>query len=83
LEAVLIDSLVPTQPSVRRTQIDSIVDVSVPIVCIRYENKYYILDGHARSMRAVQLMRDTIEAMVLLPHQPVIISATDERFLFA
>ena len=58
--------LVPTWSHVARTQIEGIKKVTVPIACIRHENKYYILDGHARSLRAKELGLDSIDAMILL-----------------
>jgi len=43
----------------------------VPIVCIKYEDKCYVLDGHARSLRANQLGLRDIQAMVLSPEREV------------
>jgi IMP dehydrogenase len=65
-EKVNLKDLVPTQPHVGKKQIDAITKLLVPIVCICYANKYYILDGHARSLRAKELGLDSLEAMVLL-----------------
>ncbi|MDH5788083.1 MAG: hypothetical protein OEZ40_07325, partial [Candidatus Bathyarchaeota archaeon] len=50
-EHVNLKDLIPTQSHVGKTQIDSIKKLLVPIVCIRGGGKYYILDGHARSLR--------------------------------
>jgi hypothetical protein len=66
-EHVNLKNLVPTQSHVGKTQIDAIKELLVPIVCIHQEEKYYILDGHARSLRAKELGLDSIEAMILLP----------------
>lgn len=66
-EQVELKDLVPTQPHVGKTQIDEIKKVLVPIVCIRYGDKYYILDGHARSLRNRELGLSSIEAMILVP----------------
>jgi IMP dehydrogenase len=66
-EQVRLEDLVPTQPQVIKAQIDSIREPLVPIACIEHQGKYYILDGHARSLRAKQLGLDSTEAMVLLP----------------
>jgi hypothetical protein len=66
-EKIDLKDLVPTQSQVGRTQIDAIIKVLVPIVCIRYGKKCYILDGHARSLRAKELGLDSIEAIILLP----------------
>ena len=65
-ENVDLKDLVPTQPHVGKTQIDGIKKVLVPIVCIHYGGKYYILDGHARSLRNKELGLRSIEAMVLV-----------------
>jgi hypothetical protein len=65
-ERVKLKNLVPTQPYVGKTQIDAIKKLLVPIVCIHYGEKYFILDGHARSLRARELGLDSIETMVLL-----------------
>lgn len=66
-EQVNLEDLVPTQSHVGRTQIAAIRQLLVPIVCIHEGEKYYILDGHARSLRARELGLDSIEAMILLP----------------
>jgi hypothetical protein len=65
-ENVPLNDLVPTQSHVEKAQIDTIKEVLVPIVCIHARGKYYILDGHARSLRAKQLRLESIEVMVLL-----------------
>jgi hypothetical protein len=66
-EFVNIEQLVPTQSHVTKSQIDSIKELLVPIVCVHQGKKYYILDGHARSLRAQQLGLDSIETMTLVP----------------
>lgn len=66
-EQVYLKGLVPTQPQVGKTQIDAIRELLVPIVCIQYKSKYYILDGHARALRAKLLSHDSIEALILIP----------------
>jgi hypothetical protein len=66
-EQVHLNTLVPTQSEVLKTQINAIKELLVPIVCIHYQEKYYILDGHARAIRAKQLKLDLIDAIVLLP----------------
>jgi IMP dehydrogenase len=64
-ETVDLKNLVPTQPHVWKAQVDAIEKLLVPIVCIKDGNKYYILDGHARSIRAKELGLNSIAAMVL------------------
>ncbi|MDQ1280591.1 MAG: hypothetical protein QG670_1854 [Thermoproteota archaeon] len=51
-ETVSLGNLVPTQSIVKKAQIDLITEILVPILCIIYKDKYYILDGHSRSLRA-------------------------------
>ena len=65
-EEVLLNNLVPTQSQVRRVNLELINEVVVPILCIRHRDKYYILDGHARSLRALQLGLTSITAMTLV-----------------
>jgi hypothetical protein len=64
---VFLKDLVPTQLQTSKRQIESIKKLLVPIVCVRHQEKYYILDGHARSLRARQLGLKSIEAMFLVP----------------
>lgn len=66
-EQVCLRDVVATQPQVRKARVDAIKEVLVPIVCVEYGGKYYVLDGHARSIRAGQLGFASIEAMVLSP----------------
>jgi hypothetical protein len=70
-ERIDLKNLVPTQPHVGKKQIEAIKTVLVPIVCIRCGEKCYILDGHARSLRAKELGLDSVEAMVLLPKRAI------------
>jgi hypothetical protein len=65
-ESLGLKDLVPTQSHVGKSQIDGIKKLLVPIVCICYGDKFYILDGHARSLRAKELGLDSIEAMILV-----------------
>jgi IMP dehydrogenase len=64
-ETVDLKDLVPTQPHVSKAQVDAIEKLLVPIVCIKDGSKYYVLDGHARSVRAKELGLNSIAAMVL------------------
>lgn len=66
-EQIDLRDLVPTQSQVGKAQIDAIEQLLVPIVCIHHGKKYYILDGHARSLRAKELGLNSIEAMILVP----------------
>jgi hypothetical protein len=66
-EQVHLKDLSPTQPEVLKEQIDAINRLLVPIACIDYEKRYYVLDGHARCIRAKQLGLKSIQAIVLLP----------------
>ena len=64
---IFLTELSPTQPEVLKTQVDAITRLLVPIVCIEHGERYYILDGHARCLRAKQLGLESIQAMILLP----------------
>jgi hypothetical protein len=66
-ERVKLEDLVPTQSHVGKAQVEAIKELLVPIVCVHQEGKYYILDGHARSLRAKQLGLGSIDALILLP----------------
>lgn len=70
-EKIDLKDLMPTQPQVGKKQIEAIKTVLVPIVCIRCQEKCYILDGHARSLRTRELGLDSIEAMILLPSRKI------------
>jgi len=67
MEQVRLKDLVPTQFQMRRERVDSIKELLVPIACIKYEGRFYILDGHARSVRAKQLEFESIQAIILSP----------------
>jgi hypothetical protein len=64
---VALKDLSPTQPEVLKSQIEAISRLLVPIACIEYDGKYYVLDGHARCLRAKQLALKSIQTIVLLP----------------
>jgi len=66
-KTVPLREISPTQPEVLKAQIEGIDKILVPIVCLEYKNKYYLLDGHARCLRAKQSGLKTIQAMILLP----------------
>jgi len=66
-EQVHLKDLVPTQSQIRRERIDSIKELLVPITCVKYEGRFYILDGHARSLRAKELGLESIQAIILSP----------------
>jgi hypothetical protein len=70
-DQVYLSDIVPTQSQVRKARIDSIKELLVPIVCIKYQGIYYILDGHARSIRAGQLGSASTEAIILPPSVPI------------
>ncbi|MCX8171113.1 MAG: hypothetical protein N3E47_03965, partial [Candidatus Bathyarchaeota archaeon] len=71
IEKVPLEKLVPTQPQVSGRQVRAIERLLVPIVCVKYEEKYYILDGHARALRAKELGLKTIRAILLTPKKEV------------
>ena len=70
-EEINLDGLVPTQSLVKKSQLGSIKELRVPIACIEHKGKYYILDGHARSLRAKQLGNKSIQAIILSPKMQI------------
>jgi len=66
-EQVHLKDLVPTQFQMRRERVDAIKKLLVPIVCVKYEGRFYILDGHARSLRAKESGLEFIQAIILSP----------------
>jgi hypothetical protein len=64
---IALKDVSPTQPEVLRRQINEINRLLVPIACIKHDNRYCVLDGHARCLRAKQLGMKSIQAIVLLP----------------
>jgi IMP dehydrogenase len=70
-DKICLRDLVPTQSQVGKAQVDAIKTLLVPVVCVRYKGKYYVLDGHARSLRALQMGLESVDAMVLFPETPI------------
>jgi hypothetical protein len=68
---VKLEQLVPTQSHVGKEQVEAIRKLLVPIVCVCQEDRCYILDGHARSLRAKELKLDSIDTIVLLPSHKI------------
>jgi hypothetical protein len=66
-EQVRLEDLVPTQSQIRRERIDSIKELLVPIACVKHQGRFYVLDGHARSLRTKELGSEFIQAMILSP----------------
>lgn len=67
VERVFLKDLVATQAYVGRTQVEAIKKLLVPIVCVEYRERFYILDGHARAYKAKQMGLKWIRATVLMP----------------
>jgi len=78
---VPLDRIVPTQPRVSKKQITSISKLVVPIICVMQGEKYYVLDGHARVLKAKGIGLSSISAVILTPKEEVSygISRTVER----
>jgi hypothetical protein len=70
-EKILLKNLSPTEPELLKSQIQAISKLLVPIACVKHEDRYYVLDGHARCLRAKQLGLKSIEAILLFPQIPV------------
>jgi hypothetical protein len=64
---LFLESIHPTQPEILKSQLEGIARILVPIACIEHGGKYYVLDGHARCIRARQLGLEFIQAMILSP----------------
>lgn len=71
VEQVSLRNIVPTQAHIKRSQIEPIKELLVPVACIKHERKYYVLDGHARTLRAKQLGLKSVQAIVLTPKMPI------------
>ncbi|MEM3745040.1 MAG: ParB N-terminal domain-containing protein [Candidatus Bathyarchaeia archaeon] len=71
VENVPLDKIVPTQPQISRKQLMAIERLLVPIVCIKHEGKYYVLDGHARVLKARKMGLEAIRAVLLIPKKDV------------
>lgn len=67
IEDASLTNVVPTQPQVGGKQVSSINKILVPIVCIKHHGKYYILDGHARALKAKLIGLSRIRSVVLTP----------------
>lgn len=66
-----INFLVPTQKYVEKNKLEREYGVELkkiaPIVCLEYEGKYYILDGHTRSLKAKLQGEKEVDVLVLIP----------------
>jgi ParB-like chromosome segregation protein Spo0J len=70
-EQVHLEDLVPTQSQIRKERVDSIKELLVPIACVKHEGRFYILDGHARSLRAKELGLESVQTMILSPEAKI------------
>jgi len=70
-EQVRLEDLVPTQSQIRRERIDSIKELLVPIACVKHQGRFYVLDEHARSLRAKQLGLGSVQALILSPEAKI------------
>lgn len=66
-----MNRLIPTQPFVEKTKFESYRDFGIPITCIKQDGKYYVLDGHVRSLVCVRENREKIRAFVLMPEKKI------------
>jgi len=71
VEVISIENITPTQPEVSKRQISSIGRLLVPILCVKYGEKYYVLDGHARTLKAREMGLKSIRAILLIPRGKV------------
>jgi len=70
-EQVHLDDLVPTQSQIRKERVDSIKELLVPIACVKHQGRFYVLDGHARSLRAKELGLESVQAIILSPEAKI------------
>jgi hypothetical protein len=70
-ESIALDSLVPTQSTIDKRRLDSVERVVVPITCINYAGKSYIIDGHVRVMAARRDGAKSIQSIILLPTEKI------------
>jgi hypothetical protein len=68
---LVLEKIHPTQPEILKSQLEEIERILVPIACIEYKRMYYVLDGHARCIRARQLGLKFIPALILSPEVSV------------
>lgn len=66
-KSLILEYIHPTQPQILKSQLERIENILVPVACIEHKGEYYVLDGHARCIRARQLGLKSIPAMILLP----------------
>jgi len=71
VERVFLKDLVATQTYVGRAQVEAIKKLLVPIVCVEYKERFYILDGHARAYKAKQMGLKWVKATILIPAAPL------------
>jgi IMP dehydrogenase len=71
VERVFLKDLVATQAYVGKAQVEAIKKLLVPIVCVEYRERFYILDGHARAYKAKQMSLKWIRATILVPAVPI------------
>jgi hypothetical protein len=62
-----LGKLHPTQPQIMTSQLKGMKRIVAPITCIESNGEDYVLDGHARCIRARQLGSESIQAMILQP----------------
>jgi IMP dehydrogenase len=68
---VEISKLVPTQPTAESSKVGSYVNKNVPIVCIEYDGKTYVVDGHNRAVVTQKEGASEISALILVPQKPI------------
>ena len=63
--SIPIEELVPTQPVIEKERLYPLREPRVPIACLESSGRYYILDGHVRSLSARLLGQETVSAIIL------------------
>jgi hypothetical protein len=62
-----LEELHPTQPQIMTSQLKGMKRIVAPITCIESNGEYYVLDDHARCIRARQIGSESIQGIVLQP----------------
>jgi IMP dehydrogenase len=68
---VEMSKLIPTQPTAESSKVDSYINKNVPIVCVEYDGKTYVVDGHNRAIVAQRGGASQISALILVPQKPI------------
>jgi len=63
--SIPLSQLIPTQPAIEIDRLYPLREPEVPITCLESSSRYYILDGHVRSLSASFMDKRNISAIIL------------------